>query len=146
MDVTYAQVARILQRALGEEEGLIVLEFFMSRIPEDVARQQDVYELRLEIEKIRAELIERIEQVRAELTKEIEQVRAELTKEIEQVRADLTKEIEQVRADLTKEIEQLRADLTRDIALSKATQTRWAFLFWISQMAVLVGILFQLLR
>ncbi len=124
MDVTYAQVARILQRALGEEEGLIVLEFFMSRIPEDVARQQDVYELRLEIEKIRAELIERIEQVRA----------------------DLTKEIEQVRADLTKEIEQLRADLTRDIALSKATQTRWAFLFWISQMAVLVGILFQLLR
>jgi len=138
-------VATILQKALGQEEGLLVLEYFESRIPPDVARQRDLSEteaaLRLEIEKVRAE----IERTRAELTKEIEKVHADLTKEIEKVRADLTKEIEKVRADLTKEIEKVRADLTVQIASSQATQTRWAFLFWISQMAVLVGVLFQLL-
>lgn len=99
------------------------MEYFESRIPPDVARQRDLSEteaaLRLEIEKVRAE--------------------------IERTRAELTKEIEKVRADLTKEIEKMRADLTVQIASSQATQTRWAFLFWISQMAVLVGVLFQLL-
>ena len=110
------------------------MEYFESRIPPDVARQRDLSEteaaLRLEIEKVRAET---------------ERMRAELTKEIEKVRADLTKEIEKMRADLTEEIEKVRADLTVQIASSQATQTRWAFLFWISQMAVLVGVLFQLL-
>ncbi|MFQ5617163.1 MAG: hypothetical protein ACE5GO_11990 [Anaerolineales bacterium] len=61
--------------------------------------------------------------------------------EIEKVRV----EIEKVRADLTKEIEKLRADLTIQIERSKATQTRWAFVFWISQMVVLIGILFRFL-
>jgi len=138
---TYTQVATILQKALGQEEGLLVLEYFEARIPPDVARQRDLSEteaaLRLEIEKVRAE----IERLRADLTKEIEGVRLE----VEKVRADLTKEIEKVRADLTKEIEKVRADLTVQVARSQATQTRWAFLFWVSQMAVLVGVLFRLL-
>jgi len=132
--VTYTQVATILQKAHGQEEGLLVLEYFESRIPPDVARQRDVSEteaaLRLEIEKMRADL-----------TKEIEGVRADLTKEIEKMRADLTKEIEGVRL----EVEKVRADLTVQIARSQTTQIRWAFLFWISQLAVLAGVLFQLL-
>ena len=131
---TYTQVATILQKAFGQEEGLLVLEYFEKRIPPDVARRQDVSEteaaLRLEIEK-----------VRADLTKEIEKVRADLTKEIEKVRADLTVEIEKVRA----EIEKVRADLTIQIERSQAVQTRWAFLFWVTQMAILLGILFRLL-
>ena len=68
-------------------------------------------------------------------------MRAELLREIEQVRL----EIEQVRADLTREIEKVRADLTREIAETKVTMIRWAFLFWVSQMAMLAGILFKLL-
>jgi len=131
---TYTQVATILQKALGQQEGLLVLEYFETRLPPDVARQRDVTEtetaLHLEIEK-----------VRADLTKEIEKVRADLTKEIEKVRADLTKEIEQVRL----EVEKVRADLTVQIERSQTVQTRWAFLFWISQMAVLLGLLFRLL-
>jgi hypothetical protein len=121
--VTYTQVATILQKAHGQKEGLLVLEYFESRIPPDVARQRDLSE------------------TEAALRLEIEQVRADLTKEIEQVRL----EVEKVRADLTKEIERVRADLTVQIARSQATQTRWAFLFWISQMAVLAGVLFRLL-
>jgi vacuolar-type H+-ATPase subunit I/STV1 len=127
MMATYTQVASILQRALGQQEGLLVLEYFETRLPPDVARQRDVSE------------------TEAALRLEIEKVRADLTKEIEGVRVDLTKEIEGVRADLTKEIEGVRADLTVQIARSQAAQTRWAFLFWVSQMAVLAGVLFRLL-
>ncbi len=117
---SYTQVARILQQALGQEEGLLVMEFFLSHLPSDVARQRDVAEVRLEVE-----------QVRAALTKEIEQMRAELRLEIEQVRKELRLEIEQVR---------------REIAEIKASLIRWAFGFWLSQMVVLAGILFHLLR
>ncbi len=119
----YTQVATILQKTLGQKEGLLVLEYFETRLPPDVARQRDVS---------KAETALRLE---------IERVRADLTKEIETVRADLTKEIETVRL----EVEKVRADLTIQIARSQATQTRWAFLFWISQMAVLLGLLFRLL-
>ncbi len=142
---TYTQVATILQKALGQEEGLLVLEYIESRIPPDVARSSDVSKseaaLRLEIEKVRADLSRDIQKVRADLSRDIQKVRADLTMEIEKVRA----EIEQVRADLSRDIQKVRADLTIEIERSKAAQTRWAFLFWISQMAVLVGILFRLL-
>ena len=98
---TYTQVATILQRSLGQEEGLLVLEYIESRIPPDVTRQSDLSKtetaLRLEIEKVRAE------------------------------------------------VEKVRADLSIEIERSRAVQTRWAFLFWLSQMAVLVGILFRIL-
>ena len=116
MTTTYTQVATILQKALGQEEGLLVLEYFESRLPPDVARQRDISE-----------------------------TEAALRLEIEKARADLGKEIEKVRADLSKEIEKVRADLIVQIERSQATQTRWAFLFWVSQMAVLVGVLFRLL-
>jgi hypothetical protein len=109
---TYTQVATILQKAFGQEEGLLVLEYFEKRIPPDVARQRDVSEaeaaLRLEIEKTRLQ-------------------------------------IEKVRADLIKEIEQMRGELTVQIERSQGMQTRWAFLFWVTQMAILLGILFRLL-
>ncbi len=157
---SYAQVARILQQALGEEEGLLVMEFILSHMPHDVARERDVAQVRLEIEQVRADLTERIEQVRADLTERIEQVRADLTERIEQVRADLTEKIEQVRAELKVDIEQVRleieqvrlkieqvrAELTEKIERTRAEVIRWSFLFWASQMALLVGILFQLLK
>ncbi len=127
---TYTEVVRILQRSLGEEEGLRVMEFFMQRLPPNVATRDQVDALHVRIEEVRAELLREIEQVRAELLREIEQVRLE---------------IEQVRADLTREIEKVRADLTREIAETKVTMIRWAFLFWVSQMAMLAGILFKLL-
>ncbi len=131
---SYTEVVRILQRSLGEEEGLRVMEFFMQHLPFNVATKDQVDALHV-----------RIEQVQSKLIREIEQARAELMREIEQVRAELMREIEQVRAELMREIEQVRAELTREIAETKVTMIRWAFLFWISQMAMLAGILFKLL-
>ena len=137
--VTYTQVATILQKAHGQKEGLLVLEYFESRIPPDVARQRDLSEteaaLRLEIARVRVE----IEKMRADRTKEIGKMRADRTREIGKMRVDLIKEIGKMRT------ERMRADLTGLLERSQATQTRWAFFFWISQMAVLAGVLFRLL-
>ena len=147
---SYAEVARILQRAFGPDEGLVVLEFIVARTPpEDVARQQDVREVeaalrleiervRLEIERLRTELMEKIEENRLE----IERVRADLTEKMGQIQADLTKKIEENRL----EIERVRADLIKEIGQTKVSLIRWAFVFWVSQMAALVGILFALVQ
>ena len=114
--VTRTQVATILQKALGQEEGLLVLEYVEERVPHDVARQRDIAEVRLEIEKVHAE--------------------------IEKVRADLSRDIEKVHV----EIEKVRADLSVRIERMQAVQTRWAFVFWLSQMVVLGGLLLAVLR
>ncbi|MFQ5674586.1 MAG: hypothetical protein ACE5G1_01705, partial [bacterium] len=74
-----------------------VLDYIDSRISADVATKKDIYELKLEIEKIRSELEVKIEKVRAEIQK--------------------------ARTDVLK----------------------WTFGFWVTQMVVLVGILFKLL-
>ena len=72
-------------------------------------------------------------------------MRDDLSIDIEMVRAELSIDIEKVRADLSVEIEKVRADLSVQIERSAAAQTRWAFLFWISQMVVLLGLLFTVL-
>ncbi len=139
---TYTQVATILQKSLGQEEGLLVLEYLEARVPPDVARQRDVEAseaaLRLEIEKVRAA----IRQSEGATERKISETEAALRLEIEKVRA----EIEKVRADLSIEIEKVRADLMVKIEGAQATQTRWAFLFWLGQIAVLGGLMYQLLR
>ncbi len=95
------ETLEIFKRAFGTEEAYKVMEFIESRLPEDVATRRDIYELKLEIEK---------------------------------VRSDLTLQIQKVQADTRVEIEKMRSGLLK-----------WSFLFWISQMALLAGILFKLL-
>ena len=81
------------------------------------------------------------------LVKEIEQVRAELketelklAKEIEQVRAELKVDIEQVRSELKVDIERVRVEL----AERHASWLRWSFLFWVSQFAGILLILWRI--
>lgn len=84
------ETLEILKEKFGTEKAYKVLDYIESRVRTDVATQKDIYELKLEIEKVRTEL----------------------------------------RTD----IEKVRADLTRS-----------TFGFWITQIAILVGILFKLL-
>ena len=95
--ISRKEVVDILCNKFGSEEGRKILEYLEAITQEKVATQKDIYELKLEIEKVRADLRVEIEKIRAE--------------------------IEKVRADLIK----------------------WSFLFWITQMAVLAGILYKLL-
>lgn len=142
---TYTQVATILQKSLGHEEGLLVLEYLEARVPPDVARQRDVQASEAATER-------KISETEAALRLETEQVRAAIRqsevvteRKISETEAALRLEIEKVRADLSIEIEKVRADLSVQIERSTAAQTRWAFLFWISQMVVLAGLLFTVL-
>ncbi len=138
------------RRDLSETELRLVKE--IEQLRGEFAKETE--QIRGEIKETELRLVKQIEQVRAELketelklTNEIEQVRAELketelklTKEIEQVRADLTKEIEQIRTDLTKEIGQVRVE----IAERHASWLRWSFLFWVSQFAGILLILWRI--
>ncbi|MFQ5639337.1 MAG: hypothetical protein ACE5IR_15240, partial [bacterium] len=55
----------ILKSKFGTKEAYKVLDYFESRVRVDVATQKDIYELKLEIEKVRAEMKTGIEKVRA---------------------------------------------------------------------------------
>ncbi len=125
------QVFQILKQTFGPENALLLMEYWSQRMPLDVARRRDLGEIRLEIEKVRAELAKEIERVRAELTKEIERVRAELTRELEKLRVEL----ELVRAEGQTERERIRADLLK-----------WSFVFWATQMLAIGGVLFSLVQ
>ncbi|MFN3594172.1 MAG: hypothetical protein ACK4TK_05755, partial [Thiobacillaceae bacterium] len=118
--------------------------------------RKEIELVRLEGEQVRSELKE----TELKLTKEIEQVRLQveqvrselketelkLTKEIEQVRL----QVEQVRSELKgtelrlqKEIEQVRAELKVDIARTRAYLLQWTFVFWLTQFAAILAILWR---
>ena len=144
---------------LSEEEKSILVEEFINEIKREYpdlkyhATKQDVSETELkltkEIKEIEANLTKEIENTR----KEIKELELKLTKEIENVRKEikdldlkLTKEIENVRKEikdldlkLTKEIKELDARLTSEIKESKVTMIKWSFIFWISQISVIMG-------
>ncbi len=141
-------------RARVIAEAFEMLESRYPHLP-DLATRQNLSETELkllkEIELVRAELKEtelrlakEIEQVRAELKLEVEQLRSELKLEIEQVRADLKREIEQVRAEMKVEIAKVRGDLGRDIERTRASLLQWSFLFWLTQFAAIVTLLWRL--
>ena len=65
-----------------------------------------------------------------------------LSEEISGLEVRLTEKIFQVKTDLTTEISQVKTDL-----MVKNTETiRWMFIFWVGQVAVLVGIIFAFFK
>ncbi len=131
------------RRDLSETELRLVKEIEQVRgeIKEtELKLVKEIEQVRGEIKETELKLVREIERIRADLTKEIEQVRAELTKEIEQVRAEFKVEIEQVRSDLKVDIERVRVDL----ADRHASWLRWSFLFWVSQFAGILLILWRI--
>jgi DNA repair exonuclease SbcCD ATPase subunit len=76
--------------------------------------------VRVELEKAKAELDAKIEKVRSELEAKIEKVRLEVDKikseldtKIDKVKSELDEKIERVRAELLSEIEKVRAEVER---------------------------------
>lgn len=64
-----------------------MLDYIETRVRTDVATQKDIFELKLEIERVRAE----VEKFRADLQSEIEKVRAELKTDIGKVQTNIIK-------------------------------------------------------
>ena len=111
------------------------------------ATKSDIKEVEKKLSQTELKLIKEIEQTRKEikeielkLTQEIEQTR----KEIKEVDAKLTKEIKEIEARLMKEIKELDLKLSKEIKETKFTMLKWQFVFWISQMAAIIAILYKL--
>ncbi len=63
-----------------------------------------------------------------------------LRQEIEKVRADVAVEIEKVRG----EIKALELRLTREIVGARADLLKWSFVFWVSQLAAILILIWRI--
>ncbi|RMD91211.1 MAG: hypothetical protein D6813_08015 [Calditrichaeota bacterium] len=72
---------------MGRRKAYKIIEYIDSRIPKDISTQRDIYELKLEIEKVRAE----VEKLRSEGHANIEKLRADLKVGSEKIRSDVLK-------------------------------------------------------
>jgi gas vesicle protein len=100
------------------------------------------HRLTLEIGKVNERLTEEIGKVNERLTEEIGKVNKRLTEEIGKVNERLTEEIGNVNERITQETSKLDVK----IESTRADLIKWMFIFWIGQVAALLGILFAFFK
>jgi hypothetical protein len=118
-----ATVPKILREKLGED-GAEALVVFMNEAQESA--KNGVFQV-LE-ERFARRLAEEIANLRIEFHGAIADLRAELKGEIADSKAELKSEIVNLRAEMHKE---------------KAGTIRWMFLFWITQMAAFLAMMWK---
>ncbi|MCP4267933.1 MAG: hypothetical protein GY777_20580 [Candidatus Brocadiaceae bacterium] len=64
----------------------------------------------------------------------------------ERLERRLAEEIGKLRAEMKEEIGKLRAEIKEDMGKLRAETIKWMFIFWVSQIGILSGIIFALLR
>jgi RNA polymerase-binding transcription factor DksA len=139
---TVLELYEKLKPKLGEEEARALLEFVEASVERKTATKEDL---------LHTEVALREDLQRTELTlrEELRRVDQSLREEIRQVDQALREEIRQVDQALREEIHRLdhKIDAVRvEIATVKADLIKWAFGFWISNVVILSGIMFALLR
>jgi hypothetical protein len=87
-------------------------------------------------------LREKLGGLRLDMAKEFAAVRVESTKEFAAVRGEMAKEFAAVHEELAAMVAGLRTEM----AETRFTMLKWAFLFWIGQVAATTGIMAVLLR
>ena len=70
------------------------------------------------------------------LAEEIGALRVDLAKEFGSVRVDMGA----IRADMAKEFGTFRAEMAKDIGRVESNVLKWAFLFWIGQVAAMTAV------
>ncbi len=139
-------VGEKFEHRLGEEMGKVSLAIaeteqrLDNRITEQVGKVNE--RLTEEIGKVNERLTEEIGKVNERITREIGNVNARLTEEIGNVNARLTEEIGKVNERLTEEIGKVRVEAARN----HTSLIKWMFIFWIGQVAALLGILFAFFK
>ena len=133
-----------------EEKAKIVAEAIDSLSKEfpnlkHVATQRDLSETELklmkEIKELDVKLSKDIQDSELRLTKEIENTR----KEIKELDLKLTKEIKELDIKSSKERDAIKLALTKEIENTKFTMLKWQFIFWASQMGVILTIAYKIL-
>ncbi len=69
-----------------------------------------------------------------------------LSEEISGLKSSLLEKISDTRADLIKYISQTREEMITYSAKTKADLIKWMFIFWVGQVAVILGMLFAFFK
>ena len=133
MEVSEITLYNTLKQSLGEEQAQIVVEGMKTQVREALENSKSVLATKEDLFGLRSELKEDINNLRSELKKDINNLRSELKEDINGLRVEMKVEIASVRADtaaLEIKMEKMRADLIK-----------WMFIFWVSQLAAVFGLL-----
>ena len=132
---TMLEIYEKLKGKLGEEEARLLLEFIATSVERRAATKGD-------LQRTESTLREELHEVEQALREEIHQVDQALREEIRQLDQALREELRRVDQALREELRQL----DQRIENTKADFIKWAFGFWVGNVAVLSGIMFALLR
>lgn len=130
-------ISSTLRERLGDN-GADDLVDLINRATEET--REDV--LTLAAEKYERRLTEETEILRRYINGETTQ----LDRRITGVAAELDKRITEVAADLGKRITEETQQIRVELAETKADLLRWMFIFWVGQVATILGILFVFFR
>ena len=122
MEVSEITLYNTLKQSIGEEQAQIVVEGMKTQVREALENSKSVLATKEDLFGLRSELKEDINNLRSELKEDINGLRVEMKVEIASVRADT--------AALEIRMEKMRADLIK-----------WMFIFWVSQLAAVFGLL-----
>jgi hypothetical protein len=132
-----AVVVRALREKLGDE-AMGGLQTFV----DDAGRKWKEEVLTIAAERFNNRLGEEIGALRLDMAKEFASVRVEAAKEFAAVRGEVAREFAAVRGEMAKEFAGLRTEM----AATHFSMLKWAFVFWIGQVAAMTGIMALLLR
>jgi len=107
----------------------------------DVKLTKEIEDTRKEIKELDLKLTKEIKELDVKLTKEIEDTK----KEIKELDLKLTKEIKELDIKSSKERDAIKLALTKEIENTKFTMLKWQFIFWASQMGVILTIAYKIL-
>ena len=134
-DEVLALATERFNRHLGEEIGALRLdmtkEFAAARV-----------ETAKEFSAVRVEMAA----MRTELRVEMAAMRTELRVEMAAMGTELRSEMAAIRSELRSEMAAMGAGLRTEMAATHFSMLKWAFVFWIGQLAAMSGIMALLLR
>jgi hypothetical protein len=132
-----AVVVRALREKLGDE-AVGGLKTFV----DDAGREWKGEVLTLATERFNHRLGAEMGALRLDMAKEFATVRVETAKEFSAVRVEMAA----IRTELRTEMAAMGAELRTEMAAMRFSMLKWAFLFWIGQVAAMTGIMTLLLR
>jgi phosphoglycerate-specific signal transduction histidine kinase len=150
---TVLELYEKLKPKLGEEEARALLEFVEASVERRAATKEDLLRtegafkedlLRTEVA-LKEEMARLDQNLREEITRLDQKLREEITRLDQKLREEITRLDQKLREEITR-LDQKIESVKVEITAVKADLIKWAFGFWIGNIAVLSGIMFALLR
>ena len=129
---TVVELYEKLKPGLGEDGARALVEFIAASVQPRASTKEDLVAMegRLDLA-----LAQRVEEAKTEMFRRIEEVKSEMFRRIEEAKSEMIRRIEETKTEMIRRIEEARSEMIK-----------WAFAFWIGNIAVMSGIIFVLLR